>query len=70
MNSWKPRATFVNSEPEAIGATTVGDLPAELLGRLERERLGALGVVRRRRLTFTNAHGALAGDQERRLTAS
>src|SRR6185503_13706858 len=24
----------------------VGDLPAELLGRLERERLGALGVVR------------------------
>ena len=22
MNSWNPRATFVNSEPEAIGATT------------------------------------------------
>ena len=22
MNSWKPRATFVKSEPEAIGATT------------------------------------------------
>ena len=22
MNSWKPRATLVNSEPEAIGATT------------------------------------------------
>jgi hypothetical protein len=22
MKSWKPRATFVNSEPEAIGATT------------------------------------------------
>jgi hypothetical protein len=38
---------FVNSEPEAIGATTaVGQLPAELLGDLEGQRLGALGVVR------------------------
>ena len=47
MHSSKPRATFVNSEPEAIGATTrSGQLPAELLGGLERERLGALGVVR------------------------
>ena len=46
-HSWKPLAIFVNSEPEAIGAThAVRRAPAELLGDLVRERLGALGVVR------------------------
>ena len=34
------------SAPEAIGTThVVGQAPAELLGGLEAERLGALGVV-------------------------
>ncbi len=47
IHSWKPRAIFVNSEPEAIGRDdAVGDLPAELLGRLEGQGLRALGVVR------------------------
>ena len=46
-SSSKPLATFVNSEPEAIGATSdVRQPPAELLGDLERERLAALGVER------------------------
>ena len=41
-----PRPSLVNSEPEAIGHDDpVGELPAELLDRLEGERLRALGVV-------------------------
>ena len=46
-SSPKPWCTFVNIEPDAIGATTAsGRLPAELLGDLERERLRAFRVVR------------------------
>ena len=46
-SSSKPLWIFVSSEPLAIGTTTwSGDLPAELLGRLVRERLRALGVER------------------------
>ena len=45
-HSSKPRAIFVNSEPGRDRAhDAVGQLEAELLGDLERERLGALGVV-------------------------
>ena len=45
-HSSKPRAILVNSEPGCDRADDpVRQLEAELLGNLERERLGALGVV-------------------------
>ena len=47
IHSSNPRAIFVNSDPDAIGHDDpVGQLEAELLGGLERERLRALRVVR------------------------
>ena len=47
VSSAKPWASFANSVPLAAGQTTAsGQLPAELLGDLERDRLRALTRIR------------------------